>query len=73
MEGKFELLSPGFAVDHLPKQGLDDLDAKRIKHGQTIPANVAGEHAALMHGEELVAVAVREENTWRPKVVMADA
>jgi tRNA pseudouridine55 synthase len=73
MDGKFDLLPPSFAVDHLPKQGLDDLDAKRIKHGQTIHASVAGDHAALVHGDELVAVAVREDDTWRPKVVMADA
>jgi tRNA pseudouridine55 synthase len=73
MEGKFELLPPVSAVQHLPRQGLDDLDARRIKHGQTIPANIAGAHAALVHGEELVAVAVREEDSWRPKVVMSDA
>jgi tRNA pseudouridine55 synthase len=73
MEGKFELLPPAAAVRHLPRQGVDDLDAKRIKHGQTIHASVAGAHAALVHGEELVAVAVREDDSWRPKVVMSDA
>ena len=73
MDGKFELRPPVFAVEHLPQQGLDDLDTKRIKHGQTIHASVAGAQAALVHGDELVAVAVREDDSWRPKVVMSDA
>ena len=73
MSGAFALKPPRFAVEHLPQQGLDDLDAKRIKHGQSVQATVEGDLAALLHGEEFVAVAVREEGAWRPKVVLADA
>jgi len=71
--GELRLLSPAEAVAHLPTQSIDDLDARRLAHGQTIAARVDGERAALRHGEELVAVGVREGDAWRPKVVMRDA
>jgi hypothetical protein len=57
----------------MPRQPLDDLDAQRVTHGQNVTAHVAGETAALFHGDELLAVAVREGEMWRPKVVMRDA
>ncbi|MGH7678787.1 MAG: tRNA pseudouridine(55) synthase TruB [Gemmatimonadaceae bacterium] len=71
--GEFELLSPVAAVGQLPRQSLDDLDAKRVVHGQTIGAQTDGEVAALCHRQQLLAVAVRDGETWRPKVVMRDA
>jgi tRNA pseudouridine55 synthase len=67
------LLAPTAAVAQLPRQLVDDLDAKRIAHGQSITAQTAGELAALCHEEELLAVAVRDGESWRPKVVMRDA
>lgn len=67
------LQPPAAAVAHLPCQTLDDLDAKRIAHGQPVPARVGGERAALLHDSALIAVALREGDTWRPKVVMRDA
>jgi tRNA pseudouridine55 synthase len=70
--GEFTLLSPVDAVAQLPQQALDDLDAKRVSHGQSVNAITVGEIAALCHQQELLAVAVREGETWRPKVVMRD-
>ena len=71
--GEFALLAPTAAVAHMPRQALDDLDARRVTHGQNIGALTNGERAALYHGDELIAVAVREGESWRPKVVMRDA
>lgn len=71
--GGAELLAPGVAVGQLPTQTLDDLDARRVTHGQSIAARTPGEFAALHHRDELLAVAVRDGESWRPKVVMRDA
>jgi tRNA pseudouridine55 synthase len=71
--GDFELLAPTVAVAHMPHQALDDLDARRVTHGQNVTASTDGELAALYHDDELVAVAVRDGESWRPKVVMRDA
>jgi tRNA pseudouridine55 synthase len=73
MQGEFEILPPMIAVEHMPRQALDDLDVRRVTHGQNVTARALGELAALFHEEELIAVAVREGETWRPKVVMRDA
>lgn len=71
--GDYDLIAPTEAVAQLPRETLDDLDARRITHGQSIAARTSGSVAALCHGEELLAVAVREGESWRPKVVMRDA
>jgi tRNA pseudouridine55 synthase len=71
--GDFDLLSTAMAVGQLPMQSLDDLDAQRITHGQPVGAQTPGGVAALCHNAELLAVAVREGESWRPKVVMRDA
>lgn len=68
----FELLPVGAAVAQLPRQVLDDLDARRVTHGQSVAAHTAGDVAVLCHQEDVVAVAVREGEQWRPKVVMRD-
>jgi hypothetical protein len=61
------------AVPQLPRQTLDDLDARRVTHGQSVAASTAGDVAVLCHQDDVVAVAVREGEQWRPKVVMRDA
>lgn len=71
--GAFTLMPPVAAVAQLPTQRLDDLDARRVTHGQTVSALTTGDVAALCHREELIAVAVRDGESWRPKVVMRDA
>jgi tRNA pseudouridine55 synthase len=60
------------AVRHLPAQAVDEAQAARIAHGNTVPVAVAGDHAALVRADELVAVAVREGDAWRPRVVLRD-
>lgn len=72
LKGKFELLTPMAAVSHMPRQELDDLDVRRVTQGQSVNARADGDLAALYHNEQLVAVAVREGQSWRPKVVMRD-
>ena len=69
----FALLPVSAAVHQLPRQALDDLDARRVTHGQSVAANTAGDVAVLCHQDDVVAVAVREGEQWRPKVVMRDA
>jgi tRNA pseudouridine55 synthase len=69
----FALLPVGAAVHQLPKQTLDDLDARRVTHGQSVAASTAGDVAVLCHQDDVVAVAVREGEQWRPKVVMRDS
>ena len=73
--GKFELIAPTTAVAQLPRKTLDDLDARRVTHGQIVSATAetTDEVVALCHEDELIAVAVRDGDTWRPKVVMRDA
>ena len=68
----FELMPVGAAVGQLPTQVLDDLDARRVTHGQSVAARTAGDVAVLCHQQDVVAVAVREGEQWRPKVVMRD-
>jgi hypothetical protein len=68
----FSLLPVAAAVHQLPRQTLDDLDARRVTHGQSVAANTAGDVAVLCHQDDVVAVAVREGEQWRPKVVMRD-
>ena len=72
-QGAYQLVAPTEAVAQLPREVVDDLDARRITHGQSIAARTPGSVAALCHGEELLAVAIREGESWRPKVVMRDA
>lgn len=69
----FSLLPVVAAVHQLPRQTLDDLDARRVAHGQSVTASTAGDVAVLCHQDDVVAVAVREGEQWRPKVVMRDA
>jgi tRNA pseudouridine55 synthase len=71
--GGAAVLPPSAAVSHLRQQALDDLDARRIVHGQMITATIDGPRAALCHDGELLAVADREEGNWRPRVVLRDA
>jgi tRNA pseudouridine55 synthase len=69
----FTLLPVAAAVHQLPRQALDDLDARRVTHGQSVAATTAGDVAVLCHEDDVVAVAVRDGEQWRPKVVMRDA
>jgi tRNA pseudouridine55 synthase len=71
--GDYQIHPPTEAVGQLERHTLDDLDAKRVVHGQIVAAQARGDVVALCHGEELLAIAVREGESFRPKVVMRDA
>lgn len=73
MNGEFELRPPGAAVAQLEQQPVDDLDAKRVVHGQNVPAQAPADVVALCHDGDLLAIAVRDGDTFRPRVVMRDA
>jgi len=73
LAGGLELSAPSAAVAQLERQVVDDLDAKRVVHGQNVPAHAEGDVVALCHDDELLAVAVREGDTLRPRVVLRDA
>ena len=49
-------------------------EAVRVAHGMSVPARAEAERAALLGPEgALLAVARREDRSWRPEVVLADA
>lgn len=73
IRGAVALRPASLAVAQLERQVLDDLDAKRVMHGQTIPAQANADLVALCHQDQLLAVAVRDGDSFRPKVVMRDA
>ena len=60
------------AVAHLPVEPLS-ADARRlVAHGRSVPAHAAGDVAALVDGDDLVAVGVRQDDVWQPRVVLRD-
>ena len=65
------VLPPRRALGHLPARELDETELAAVSHGRAVPAapDVAG-HIALVHGEELVAVARVEDGWLRPSVVL---
>jgi tRNA pseudouridine55 synthase len=59
------------AVPGLPAEELTDLDARRVAHGQAVPATTAGSRAALVTASGgLLAIADRDGDTWRPRLVL---
>ncbi|MDQ3951180.1 MAG: tRNA pseudouridine(55) synthase TruB [Gemmatimonadota bacterium] len=59
------------AVPGLPAEQLSDLDARRVAHGQSVPASAAGSRAALVARDGgLVAIADRDGDRWRPRLVL---
>jgi tRNA pseudouridine55 synthase len=59
------------AFPHMPTQRLDELDLRRVRHGQAIDAPGDASIVALVDaGGDLVALARREGATVRPTVVM---
>lgn len=62
------------AVEHLPTQLLDESEARRVQHGNVIDARVDGGVVTLMDPEDhVLAIAVRDGTTLRPRVVLHDA
>lgn len=71
--GVFQVVPPSQAVGQLKQQALDDLEAKRVVHGLGVAAQATGDVVALCHEDALLAIAVREGDALRPRIVMRDA
>ena len=68
-------VAPAAALAHLPHVTVDDADAARLSHGQSI-ATAEGEGpgiVAVLRGAELIAVAAREGDRLLPRKVFAEA
>jgi tRNA pseudouridine55 synthase len=65
------LRPPREAVEHLPSLQLDAEHRDHVAHGRPVPAaDGADEPIALVAGEELVAIAERQGNVLKPRVVL---
>jgi tRNA pseudouridine55 synthase len=70
-EGAAVVLPARVAVPGLPAEQLTDLDARRVAHGQAVPATATGSRAALLSADgALLAIADRDGDTWRPRLVL---
>lgn len=70
-EGAAAVLPARVAVPGLPAEQLTDLDARRVAHGQAVPATATGSRAALLSADgALLAIADRDGDTWRPRLVL---
>jgi tRNA pseudouridine55 synthase len=66
--------SPLEGLASLPVDVLDADSLRRIAHGMDVPARVDGQRAALVDdARELVAIADRARDRWRPTVVLRHA
>lgn len=62
------------AIPQLAAQRLDEAELRRVRHGNDVAAAVAGDSVALVDSsDELVAIAVRQGEALRPRVVLLDA
>jgi len=62
------------AIPQLAAQRLDETELRRVRHGNDVVAAVVGDNVALVDSaDELVAIAVRQGNALRPRVVLLDA
>ncbi len=69
-----DLRDPAALVSELPRQELDEAGRAAVLHGRSVTAGkVAGGRVALFAGGELVAVAEREGEILKPRVVVAEA
>jgi len=75
-EGRAALRPALDALEGFAQQPIDDAAIARIVRGQEIDATVDAPWVALVRADRpdvLVALAERESNTWRPRVVMREA
>jgi tRNA pseudouridine55 synthase len=67
------VLPPLAAVPHLERRALTDDERDAAAHGRPISADAAASTPlALVHSDQLVAVAERSGDTLRPRVVLVD-
>ena len=69
--GAATILPARAAVPGLPAEELDERDVARVAHGQAVRATTAGPRAALVGTNgALVAIAERDGDAWRPRLVL---
>jgi tRNA pseudouridine55 synthase len=69
--GCADVLPARAAVPSLPAEELSERDTSRAAHGQRVPATTPGPRAALVSSDgELVAIADRDGDAWRPRLVL---
>jgi hypothetical protein len=62
------------AIPQLAAQRVDEAEPRRVRHGNDVVAAVAGDSVALVDAsDEVVAIAVRQGEALRPRVVLLDA
>jgi tRNA pseudouridine55 synthase len=73
------LLPLARVLAHLPARSLTDAELANVRHGRALPGRRAGApadggvHVALMAHESVVAIAVEQEDTLKPVVVLDHA
>jgi tRNA pseudouridine55 synthase len=74
-EGRAGLRPALDALDGFPREPLDADAVGKVVRGIDVAATVAGEWAALVHADRavLVALAERDGDRWRPRVVMHES
>ena len=65
------------AIPSVPRQGLDDADLVRVRHGSPICARTDGDNVPVValvdDKQSLIAIAERVRGELRPKVVLHDS
>ena len=66
-------LAPAEALVGMLRCVVDDDGVSHLRHGRSIPATAVGDRAALLDATgELVAIAEREGEWWRPRIVLGN-
>ena len=72
--GAFAVRPAHEALANLPFERLTEEAERAVRHGRAIPAQVAGDRAALLDQQgRLLAIANRKSELWQPSVVLVDA
>ena len=72
--GRYSLLEMTKGIASMPRQALTFDEAARVSHGNSVPATVAGERAALVDSNgRLSAIAIRVGENWQPSTVFPHA
>ena len=71
-EDEVSIFAPSEAVAHMPQVLIESEDVRRkVVHGQPIPAVQGDENfVALIADRELVAIAERKDDMFKPRVVL---
>jgi len=71
--GSFRMRPLRDAVLSLPTQQLDGAELARVLHGNAVEAKTVGTRVGLIDGDDaLVAIAIRDGDALRPKLVLRD-